>query len=96
LDLSALELIKGKTFNGFGKEDRAKVIEALEKKISQGTPITDKIRQQAIAAKDILYQQAKHALQNHTEFIKIVMNELIKNHTITTKQWLQLTANYKI
>jgi AAA+ superfamily predicted ATPase len=93
---AALELIKGKTFNGFGKEDRAKVIEALEKKISQGTPITDKIRQQAIAAKDILYQQAKHALQNHTEFIKIVMNELIKNHTITTKQWLQLTANYKI
>jgi SpoVK/Ycf46/Vps4 family AAA+-type ATPase len=93
---AALELIKGKTFNGFGKEDRAKVIEALEKKISQGTPITDAIRQQALAAKEILYNQVKAALKNHVDFIVIVRDELIKNHTINTKQWLQLAANYRI
>ncbi len=93
---AALELIKGVTFNGFGKEDRAKVIEALEKKISQGTPITDTIRQQALAAKEILYNKAKAALKNHVDFIAIVHDELIKNHTINTKEWLQLTANYSI
>ena len=93
---AALELIKGVTFNGFGKEDRAKVIEALEKKISQGTPITDTIRQQALAAKEILYNKAKAALKNHIDFIAIVRDELIKNHTINTKEWLQLTANYSI
>lgn len=92
---AALELIKGKTFNGFGKEDRAKVIEALEKKISQGTPITDGIRQQAIAAKDMLYHKVRHALKDHVAFIRIISDELIKNNTINTKQWLQLSANYK-
>ncbi|MDP3788479.1 MAG: ATP-binding protein [Candidatus Chromulinivorax sp.] len=93
---AALELIKGTTFNGFGKEDRAKVIEALERKISQGTPITDTIRQQAIAAKDILYQKAKQTLQKHVGFIKTITNELIQHHTIATKQWLEIAANYKI
>lgn len=91
---AALELLKGKTFNGFGKEDRAKVIEALEKKISQGTPITDVIRQQAIAAKDALYQKIKNALKDHVVFIRIISDELIKNNTINTKKWLELSANY--
>ncbi len=93
---AALELLKGKTFTGFGKEDRAKVLEALEKKISQGTPITDEIRQQAIAAKDLLYIKAKNCLKGHTSFIKVIVDELLKNSTINTKQWLELAANYKI
>ena len=93
---AALELIKGTTFNGFGKEDRAKVLEALEKKISQGTPITDAIRQQAIAAKDILYQQAKGILQNHIGFITSITNELLQHNTINTKQWVAIAANYTV
>ncbi len=93
---AALELIKGTTFNAFGKEDRAKVIEALERKISQGTPITDTIRQQALAAKDVLYQKVKQALQKHIGFINTITSELLQHHTIATKQWLQLAANYKI
>ncbi len=91
---AALELIKGKTFNGFGKEDRAKVIETLEKKISQGTPITNEIRQQALVAKEILYNQVKATLEKHVNFIKIIRDKLIKNNTINTQQWLELTANY--
>lgn len=94
--LAALELIKGKTFNEFGKEDRAKVLDALEKKISQGTPITDAIRQQAIAAKDALYAKAKNALKNHTQFIKTIADQLCKQHTINKQEWAQLVANYKI
>lgn len=91
---AALELVKGTTFTGFGKEERAKVIEALERKISQGTPITDAIRLQALAAKDVLYQRIKQTLQQHTQFITVISNELIKNRTITAKQWLELTKNY--
>lgn len=93
---AALELIKGTTFAGFGKEDRAKVLEVLEKKISQGTPITNTIRQQAIAAKDLLYQQAKATLQNHVGFITIITNELLQHNTINTKQWLTIAANYTV
>jgi ATP-dependent Zn protease len=92
---AALELIKGKTFNGFGKEDRAKVLEHLEKKISQGTPITDEIRQQAIAAKNVLYLKAKKALQGHVSFIKTISDELLKHNTINTKMWTTLAVNYK-
>lgn len=91
---AALELVKGSTFNEFGKEDRAKVLEYLEKKIAQGTPITNEIRQQAIAAKDTLYIKAKATISNDLEFIKLITDELIKNHTIDQKQWLTLTANY--
>ncbi|MBV8661352.1 MAG: AAA family ATPase [Candidatus Dependentiae bacterium] len=94
--LAALELIKGKTFNEFGKEDRAKVLDMLEKKFSQGTPITDAIRQQAIAAKDALYLKAKNVLKNHTQFIKTIADQLCKTHTINKKEWAQLVANYKI
>lgn len=93
---AALELIKGTTYSGFGKEDRAKVIEVLEKRISQGTPITNAIRQQALTIKEELYQKAKTTLQSHLPFIQIIMNELLKNNTINTKQWLAISANYKI
>jgi AAA+ superfamily predicted ATPase len=91
---AAFELIKGSTYHEFGKEDRAKVLEALERKIAQGTPITDKIRLQAIAAKDILYQKIKTLLQDHGAFVKIITDELIKNSTIDQKQWIALTAQY--
>lgn len=91
---AALELIHGKAFSGFGKEDRAKVLETLERAISQGNPITDTIRQQAIAAKDVLYQKVKKSLQAHTQFITCIMQELISKRTIDKKQWELLTANY--
>jgi len=91
---AALEIMKGSTFNEFGKEDRAKVLESLEKKIAQGTPITNEIRLQAIVAKDALYQKAKALLQRHTQFITMITDELIKNHTIDQKQWITLSAQY--
>ncbi len=91
---AALEISKGSTFNEFGKEDRAKVLEVLEKKIAQGTPITNEIRQQAIVAKDTLYQKVKALLKNHVEFIKNITDELIKHHTINQKQWLAITTRY--
>ncbi len=91
---AALEIVKGCNFHEFGKEDRAKVLEALEKKIAQGTPITDAIRQQAITAKDNLYQKVKTLLQNKTSWIKIITDALIKNHTINRKQWLALTEQF--
>lgn len=93
---AALELIKGKTFNSFGKEDRAKILDILEKQISQGTPMTHEIREKALRAKDVLYAKAKAHLQKHTSFIKIIADELIKNHTINKKQWDVLVAQYKI
>ena len=91
---AALEIFKESTFNEFGKEDRAKVLECLEKKIAQGTPITDEIRLQAIIAKDALYKKVKILLQNHTQFIRIITDELIKNHTIDQKQWITLSKEY--
>jgi hypothetical protein len=70
------------------------VLEALEKKIAQGTPITDAIRQQAITAKNDLYQKVKTLLQNKTSWIKIITDELIQNHTINRKQWLALAEQF--
>lgn len=93
---AALELIKGTSYHEFGKEDRAKILEFLEKKISQGTPITDKIRLQAIAAKELLYQNIKAILQKHIEFIRTITNELLQVTTIGKKQWEQLVGNYPI
>jgi ATP-dependent Zn protease len=89
---AALELIKGKTFNSFGKEDRAKVLDYLEKKISQGTQVTNEIRQQAIKAKDILYLQAKATLQPYIKFIKTVADILTKQRAINKVEWAQLTS----
>jgi AAA+ superfamily predicted ATPase len=91
---AALELIKGSTYHEFGKEDRAKVLESLEKKIAQGTPITDKIRQQALIAKDTLYAQAKASIINNLDFIQLITDTLIKQHTIDQKQWLTISAQH--
>lgn len=93
---AALELIKGTSYDEFGKEDRAKVLEALEKKISQGTPVTDTIRLQAIGAKEILSKKIKNDLQNHTKFITTITNELLKSTTINKIQWQSLAASYPI
>ena len=93
---AALELIKGTTYHEFGKEDRAKVLEAFEKKISQGTPITDVIRLQAIAQKEALYQKVKNVLKNHTEFIQTIVDQLLQCTTINKKQWQSLTADYPV
>ncbi|MBP6869787.1 AAA family ATPase [Candidatus Babeliales bacterium] len=93
---AALEIVKGKVFNEFGKEDRAKILEALEKKISQGTPITDSIRLQAMAAKDVLYKKVKAVLNNHKDFIKIITHELLQNTTLNKKQWNALATNYPV
>ncbi|MGZ6250771.1 MAG: AAA family ATPase [Candidatus Chromulinivorax sp.] len=93
---AALELIKGSTYNNFGKEDRAKVLDMLERKIAQGTPITDEIHLQAIAEKDRLYVKAKEMLKKHLAFVQTIKDALLKNTTITTKQWLALAANYNV
>lgn len=93
---AALELVQGKTFNSFGKEDRAKVLDMIERKISQGTPVTDTMRLQAIATKDRMYAQVKAVLQKHVGLIKTITDELIKVGTLDKKQWNQLVANYKI
>ena len=93
---AALELIKGKTFNSFGKEDRAKILESLSNKIAQGSPITNEIRQQAIVVKDALYQKMKNLLKKHVSFIKTITDELLKVNTIDKKQWTQLSENYKV
>jgi|GEM_PF-845787 len=93
---AALELTKGKTFNSFGKEDRAKVLESLGNKIAQGSPITESIRQKAIVEKDALYQKVKRSLKGHLSFVKTITDELLKTSTIDKKQWAQLSANYKV
>lgn len=90
---AALELIKGKTFSNFGKEDRAQVLHILEKKISQGTPITYEIRQQALAAKDSLYAKAKSLLQRHIPFITSVADILKKQHAINALEWASIIKN---
>lgn len=93
---AALELIKGKTFNNFGKEDRAKILDILEKKIAQGNPISNKIRAEALEQKDALYKKVKALLQNHTTFIQSITNELLQHSTLNKKQWEALTAQYPL
>lgn len=91
---AALELIKQATFHEFGKEDRAKVIDMLERKIAQGTPLNHHIRQQALAQKEILYKKIKTILQPHVSFIKLITDTLLKNRNINQREWLALTAHY--
>lgn len=91
---AALELIKGQCYDIFGKEDRAKILHALEQKISQGTVITDAIRLQAIAEKDRLYAQIKAILQPHLNLVQDISNALIKNYTINRSEFIALTQNY--
>ena len=90
---AAFALLQGKTLSSFGKEDRAKVLDMLEKKISQGTQVTYEIRQQAIAAKDVLYEKAKTILLPYVPFIKQVADILAQQHTINKVQWLQLCSS---
>jgi len=91
---AALELIKGNTYQQFGKEDRAKIIDALEKKIAQNGYITDEIRKQALLEKDILYTKIKNILKNNTDLIQTITDELIKNNSINKHQWNELTKNH--
>lgn len=93
---AALELITGKMYSNFCKEDRAIILHTLEVKISQGGNITDDIRKEAIALKDALYIKAKAILQPHVEFVQNIMNHLMKHRNVNKSQWAQLTSNYKI
>lgn len=93
---AALDLVKGTTYHEFGKEDRAKILHTLEKKISQGTLVTNQIQIQAIAAKEALYQRIKAILKNHITFIKTITDELLKMNTIGKKQWEELATNYPV
>ena len=93
---AALELIAGEQYDQLGKEDRALIIQTLEKKISQGAYISDAMRQQAIAQKDALFAKIKMILQSHVGFIKTVVDLLVKNHTINKEEWSALVANYII
>lgn len=80
---ASLEIIKNSQFTEFGKEDRAQVLQSLEKRISQGTPVTEKIHQQAITEKENLYQKVKILLQPHTKTIQAVADRLVADRTIT-------------
>lgn len=91
---AALELIMGSQYPEFGKEDRALVIDTLERKIAQGTPVTENIRLQALAEKEDLYQNIKAQLKDHIQFITLVSQKLIEIHTIDQKQWHELSSNY--
>jgi len=90
---AAFELLKGTTVSSFGKEDRAKVLDMLEKKISQGTQVSYEIRQQAIKAKDILYEKAKATLRPYVSFIKQVSQILAEQRTINKFQWVELASS---
>ncbi len=84
---AALELMMGATFNEFCKEDRATILYRLEQKISQGSAVTETIRQKALAEKDVLYAKVKTLLQSHIVFIKRIVDQLIANNTINKYEW---------
>lgn len=93
---AALELTTGKNFSNFQTEDRAKILQALEIKISQGNSINDDTRKQAIAEKDILYKKIKDILTPHLSFISMITDKLLQHNSIDRQLWAQLTDNYRI
>lgn len=93
---AALELVTGKTFSNFGKEDRAIILHALEVKISQGNHVNDDIRKQAIVDKDALYQKIKTILEPHIQFIHDITQQLVQQRSINKDQWTELVKNYTV
>ena len=92
---AALELVKGQCYNNFGKEDRAKILHVLETKISQSGPVTDAIRLQALAEKDVLTKKIKAILAPHIKLIKTITDALLHHNTIDKYEWATIIKNYK-
>lgn len=87
---ASLELITGKMYNQFYKEDHAQAIRVLERKISQGTKVTPKIQRQALAEKDILYEKVKVILEPYKQIIQEIAQELAKKHILNELEWKTL------
>jgi len=90
---AALELTKGQCYDNFAKEDRAMILHALESKLSQGTSVTDEIRQQAIYEKDRLYTKIRTILELHTHLVQDITQALLEKNTINRSEFIKLTEN---
>ena len=91
---AALELVTGQRYDQFGKEDRAVVVQGLEKQVSEGAFISDKMREEAIARKNALEAAAKNTLQPHISLITTIADKLVAQNTMSKDELTSITDQH--